>query len=225
MRTRKRNAQARITLPTPEQIRARREAENDARLRREADGRDAAKRPENWGLNGDGGLYDYRRHVGTQTARDGAGRARTVWRDNPFTRLVTRGVISADEGNAGMDLLRIYASARGLDGPPDPERGGGGGESAWNRDDRRMHYGRLYAAILAGLSRRSRALAEAFTLAWVEGDRPPDWRDIVADVLDVADPARQTVRFQVLCEELVDVIPAVKRAGAVNRGHREKDGV
>lgn len=209
MKARKRNAQSRITVLSPEQIRARREAENDQRLRREAEGRDAAKRPENWGLNGDGGLYDYRRHAGVQVARDGAGRTRTVWRDNPFTRLVTRGVISAGEGHAGMDWLRIYASAKGLDGPPDPERSGIG-ESAWDRDDRRLHYGRLSAAVLDGLSRRSRALAEAFAHAWVEQDRPADWRDIVAEVLDVTDPARQTVRFQVLCEELVDVIPKAK---------------
>jgi hypothetical protein len=213
----KRNKKARITLLSPEELRARRatiDATQQARaadraLVQAAEGR----KVENWGLNGDGGLYDYKRHVGTRMTRDAAGKPRGVWRANPFTVLVTRGTIGRDEGHAGMDWLGIYAAAHRLDGPPEEGRiAPADPDAGWSHEDRHRFYVRLLAAVAERLTAKSRQLAEAFAQALVEEDRPPDWRTLVERELAVADPAKQTVRFQVMCEELIDAIPRARKA-------------
>lgn len=204
---RKRDRKSRITIPTPEEIRARREAQELAKLKREAVERHKQAQPAGFGLNED--QMKLQAFAGTNITRDDRGKPRGCWRTNPFTALIERGTITQDESNAGMDLLRFYAASKGLDGPPEPGRAPT--QSEWSKEDRRQYHIRLYAAVMARLTRNTSTLANAYAYALIEEDRPIEWRGIIERELQVTDRAKQVVRFQVMCEELIDAIPAAKK--------------
>ncbi|MFT4076862.1 MAG: hypothetical protein QM647_15155 [Asticcacaulis sp.] len=210
MASKKRNRKARTTIPTPAEMRAIREAQEQARKDRELMKTAEGKKVENWGPNMEGGLYDYKRHVGTQMTRDDRGKPRGIWRTNPFVALATRDTITQDEGNAGMDYLRFHASSKGLEGPPEPA-GAPDHTKEWGKEDRKRYYIRLCAAVLALMTMRSRQLISAFAFALIEEDRPLEWRGIIEHELGEKDPAKQVTRFQVMCEELIEVIPKARK--------------
>lgn len=198
--------------PSPEEMRRRRDAADTARLLREAAEAAKARQPEGFGVNE--ASLSLAQNAGTEIRRDGHGKARSLWRSNPFKLLLDSGALSHDDANAAHDLIEIYARSKGLAGAPAPSGVvvDGGNPDAWGAEDRRQYNIRLIALIMDSLSLKSAALARAFCLAIVEQDRPLDWRAIVAQTIGEAARDRQTTRMQVLCEELCERIPTCRKA-------------
>lgn len=206
----RRDRKSRITIDmTPEAIAARREAAEVSALERKAHERSEGRKPENWGAE-----LTHNRLIGTETKTDRKGRVRGAWRSNPFTLLVQKGTLKDDQGNAGHDLLRIYAAAKGLEGAAEekPYWKRTDDPLSWGAEDRKQYNIVLLAAIMAELSKPSRALAEALAYALIEEDRPVSWGGIVQATTGAATAQRQSERMVMLCEELVEAIPAARKA-------------
>lgn len=213
---RARNRKGRITI-SADPAEMKRKAE-EARLKVEEQRRQAEKQPAGFGVNED--ALEMAVNADVQVKRDKGGRIKSAWRTNPFVLLRGKGTISDDEANAGEDMVAIYAASKGLEGAPEDKPYWQYDPEGYGPEDRKRFHIRLFAGIMARLSESSRKIAEAIAYAMIEEDRPMVWAGIVQRVTGAATMQRQSERFVMMCEELVNHIPAVYKQLLEERDRR-----
>jgi len=195
---------------TPGERKRREEARELARLERQVEERKAMRKPDGFGVNESSLAMPA--NEGTEVKRDHRGKAKAVWRSNPFKLLLESGTLTHEAANAAHDLMTIYARSKGLaGGPGDLRIGIAGDPDGWGAEDRKQYNIRLYASIIDGLTIKSAKLAKAFAYAIVEEDRPMAWRGIVEREIQVTNAHRQSERMVVMCEELNERIPDCRK--------------
>lgn len=180
-----RKRKGRVTIETPEQMRVRREREQMKRLHIEAEKREAAKKPENWGPP-DVEPEDFARY-----ARANAEIAKSRERVKiTFQALYECGTIRIHHAVAGNRCLEICQRMLGqIEAPERPmERGNGGLRSYEPTGHIQMTAQLDWKRLSSAIGQNPSNILYRICMAWIEGVQI-DWQSVVRTEYNLpADP-------------------------------------